>query len=215
LARSDFYKYDNIRLLKTRFDFEESFDYKTKAKELESMMLKCVDLYNKLIETNVPIREQLNRLSYYMDIEDYLNEELKKGYIHYNDILTHLKKEDIEIYINDGYFTIAYPIDDDKQKTFFEEDVDGKLTSTIKVPYEIFFTNNIDKIIEGFKTDWQRIIQRNLFFKNTASVSKLQNQIIFLNKGARIKIEIDGEYFDISSDFTTDTSNNLVLKINK
>jgi hypothetical protein len=173
------------------------------------------DLYNKLIETNVPIREQLTRLSYYMDIEDYLNEELKNGYIHYNDILTHLKKEDIEIYINDGYFTIAYPIDDDKQKTFFEEDVDGKLTSTIKVPYEIFFTNNIDKIIEGFKTDWQRIIQRNLFFKNTASVSKLQNQIIFLNKGARIKIEIDGEYFDISSDFTTDTSNNLVLKINK
>ena len=78
------------------------------------------DLYNKLIETNVPIREQLNRLSYYMDIEDYLSEELKNGYIHYNDILTHLKKEDIEIYINDEYFTIAYPIDDDKQKTFFE-----------------------------------------------------------------------------------------------
>lgn len=173
------------------------------------------DLYNKLIETNVPIREQLNRLSYYMDREDYLNEELKKGYIYYNNILTHLKKEDIEIYINDGYFTIAYPIDDDKQKTFFEEDVDGKLTSTIKVPYEIFFTNNIDKIIEGIKTDWQRIIQRNLLFKNTASVSKLQNQIISLNKYARIKIEIDGEYFDISSDFTTDTSNNLVLKINK
>ena len=173
------------------------------------------DLYNKLIETNVPIREQLNRLSYYMDIEDYLNEELKNGYIHYNDILTHLKKEDIEIYINDGYFTIAYPIDDDKQKTFFEEDVDGKPTSTIKVPYEIFFTNDIDKIIEGFKTDWQRINQRNLLFKNTASVSKLQNQIIFLNKNARIKIEIDGEYFDISSNFTTDTSNNLVLKINK
>lgn len=173
------------------------------------------DLYNKLIETNVPIREQLNRLSYYMDREDYLSEELKKGYIYYNDILTHLKKEDIEIYINDGYFTIAYPIDDDKQKTFFEEDVDGKLTSNIKVPYEIFFTNNIDKIIEGIKTDWQRITQRNLLFKNTASVSKLQNQIISLNKHARIKIEIDGEYFDISSDFTTDTSDNLVLKINK
>ena len=40
------------------------------------------DLYNKLIETNVPIREQLNRLSYYMNIEDYLNEELKNGYIY-------------------------------------------------------------------------------------------------------------------------------------
>lgn len=193
--------------------------YKDFVKERENLLSDIrdfgFDLYNKLIETNVPIREQLNRLSYYMDIEDYLNEELKKGYIHYNDILTHLKKEDIEIYLNDGYFTIAYPIDDDKQKTFFEEDVDGKLTSTIKVPYEIFFTNDIDKIIEGFKTDWQRINQRNLLFKNTASVSKLKNQIIFLNKNARIKIEIDGEYFDISSDFTTDTSNNLVLKINK
>ena len=41
------------------------------------------DLYKKLLELNVPVKEQIMEILCYLDNEIYLNNALKRGFIYY------------------------------------------------------------------------------------------------------------------------------------
>ena len=169
------------------------------------------NLYKKLIELNIPIKEQIMEISCYLDNEFYLNNALKKGYTYYRDILKNLKREDINIHINDDYFTVVYPINKEIGN-IFDEDCDGEPSVSIMVKYDIFYTNNVDKIIEDLNNGWRQILERNVYLSSTASVLNLKNELENFNVNQRVKVEICGKHFDLSKDFTVE-DNNLILHL--
>lgn len=169
------------------------------------------DLYKKLLELNIPVKEQIMEILCYLDNEIYLNNALKRGYIYYREILKNLKREDINIHINDDYFTVVYPIDKELGN-IFDEDCDEEPSVTIMVKYDIFYANNIDKIIEDLNNGWRQILERSVYLSNTVSVLKLKNELKDLKDNQRVKVEICGKYFDLSKDFTIE-DNNLILHL--
>ena len=169
------------------------------------------DLYKRLIELNTPIKEQMMEILCYLDNEIYLNNALKKGYTYYRDILKNLKREDINIHINDDYFTVVYPIDKELGN-IFDEDCDGEPSVSVMVKYDIFYANNIDKIIEDLNNGWRQILERSVYLSSTASVLNLKNELKDLKDNQRVKVEICGKYFDLSKDFTIE-DNNLILHL--
>lgn len=189
--------------------------HKLYLQERENLLSDMIDfgydLYKKLIELNIPIKEQIMEISYYLDNEIYLNNLLKKEYTHYRDILKNLKREDINIHINDDYFTVVYPIDKEIGNIFVE-DYDGEPSVSIMVKYDIFYTNNVDKIIEDLNNSWRQILERNVYLSSTASVLNLKNELENFNVNQRVKVEICGKHFDLSKDFTVE-DNNLILHL--
>ena len=169
------------------------------------------DLYKKLLELNVPVKEQIMEILCYLDNEIYLNNALKRGFIYYREILKNLKREDINIHINDDYFTVVYPIDKELGNVF-DEDCDEEPSVTIMVKYDIFYANNVDKIIEDLNNGWRQILERSVYLSSTASVLKLKNELKELKDNQRVKVEICGKYFDLSKDFTIE-DNNLILHL--
>ena len=169
------------------------------------------DLYKKLLELNVPVKEQIMEILCYLDNEIYLNNALKRGYTYYRDILKNLKREDINIHINDDYFTVVYPIDKELGN-IFDEDCDEEPSVSVMVKYDVFYANNVDKIIEDFNNGWRQIIERSVYFSNTASVLTLKNELKNVKDNQRVKVEICGKYFDLSKDFTIE-DNNLILHL--
>lgn len=169
------------------------------------------DLYKKLLELNIPVKEQIMEMLCYLDNEIYLNNALKRGYIYYREILKNLKREDINIHINDDYFTVVYPIDKELGN-IFDEDCDEEPSVTIMVKYDIFYANNVDKIIEDLNNGWRQILERSVYLSSTASVLKLKNELKDLKDNQRVKVEICGKYFDLSKDFTVE-DNNLILHL--
>lgn len=189
--------------------------YKLYLQERENLLSDMIDfgydLYKKLLELNVPVKEQIMEILCYLDNEIYLNNALKRGYIYYREILKNLKREDINIHINDDYFTVVYPIDKELGN-IFDEDCDEEPSVSIMVKYDIFYTNNVDKIIEDFNNGWRQILERSVYLSNTASVLKLKNELKDLKDNQRVKVEICGKYFDLSKDFTIE-DNNLILHL--
>ena len=189
--------------------------YKLYVQERENLLSDMIDfgydLYKKLVELNIPIKEQIMEILSYLDNEIYLNNALKKGYTYYRDILKNLKREDINIHINDDYFTVVYPIDKEIGN-ILDEDCDEEPSVSIMVKYDIFYTNNVDKIIEDFNNGWRQILERSVYLSNTASVLKLKNELKNLRDNQRVKVEICGKYFDLSKDFTIE-DNNLILHL--
>lgn len=189
--------------------------YKLYVQERENLLSDMIDfgydLYKKLVELNIPIKEQIMEIMSYLDNEIYLNNALKKGYTYYRDILKNLKREDINIHINDDYFTVVYPIDKEIGN-ILDEDCDEEPSVSIMVKYDIFYTNNVDKIIEDFNNGWRQILERSVYLSNTASVLKLKNELKNLRDNQRVKVEICGKYFDLSKDFTIE-DNNLILHL--
>ena len=169
------------------------------------------DLYKKLLELNIPVKEQIMEILCYLDNEIYLNNALKRGYIYYREILKNLKREDINIHINDDYFTVVYPIDKELGN-IFDDDCDEEPSVSVMVKYEVFYANNIDKIIEDFNNGWRQIIERSVYLSSTASVLNLKNELKDLKDNQRVKVEICGKYFDLSKDFTIE-DNNLILHL--
>ena len=169
------------------------------------------DLYKRLIELNTPIKEQIMEILCHLDNEIYLNHALKKGYTYYRDILKNLKREDINIHINDDYFTVVYPIDKELGN-IFDDDCDEEPSVSVMVKYEVFYANNIDKIIEDFNNGWRQIIERSVYLSSTASVLNLKNELKDLKDNQRVKVEICGKHFDLSKDFTIE-DNNLILHL--
>ena len=169
------------------------------------------DLYKKLLELNVPVKEQIMEMLCYLDNEIYLNNALKRGFIYYREILKNLKREDINIHINDDYFTVVYPIDKELGN-IFDEDCDEEPSVTIMVKYDIFYANNVDKIIKDLNNGWRQILERSVYLSSTASVLKLKNELKDLKDNQRVKVEICGKYFDLSKDFTVE-DNNLILHL--
>lgn len=189
--------------------------YKLYLQERENLLSDMIDfgydLYKKLLELNVPVKEQIMELLCYLDNEIYLNNALKRGYIYYREILKNLKREDINIHINDDYFTVVYPIDKELGN-IFDEDCDEEPSVTIMVKYDIFYANNVDKIIEDLNNGWRQILERSVYLSSTASVLKLKNELKNWNDNQRVKVEICGKYFDLSKDFTAE-DNNLILHL--
>lgn len=189
--------------------------YKLYLQERENLLSDMIDfgydLYKKLLELNVPVKEQIMELLCYLDNEIYLNNALKRGFIYYREILKNLKREDINIHINDDYFTVVYPIDKELGN-IFDEDCDEEPSVTIMVKYDIFYANNVDKIIEDLNNGWRQILERSVYLSSTASVLKLKNELKNWNDNQRIKVEICGKYFDLSKDFTVE-DNNLILHL--
>ena len=189
--------------------------YKLYLQERENLLSDMIDfgydLYKKLLELNVPVKEQIMELLCYLDNEIYLNNALKRGFIYYREILKNLKREDINIHINDDYFTVVYPIDKELGN-IFDEDCDEEPSVTIMVKYDIFYANNVDKIIEDFNNGWRQILERSVYLSSTASVLKLKNELKDWNDNQRVKVEICGKYFDLSKDFTVE-DNNLILHL--
>lgn len=189
--------------------------YKLYVQERENLLSDMIDfgydLYKKLVELNIPIKEQIMEILSYLDNEIYLNNALKNGYTYYRDILKNLKREDINIHINDDYFTVVYPIDKEIGN-ILDEDCDEEPSVSIMVKYDIFYTNNVDKIIEDFNNGWRQILERSVYLSNTASVLKLKNELKNLRDNQRVKVEICGKYFDLSKDFTIE-DNNLILHL--
>lgn len=189
--------------------------YKLYLQERENLLSDMIDfgydLYKKLLELNVPVKEQIMELLCYLDNEIYLNNALKRGYIYYREILKNLKREDINIHINDDYFTVVYPIDKELGN-IFDEDCDEEPSVTIMVKYDIFYANNVDKIIEDLNNGWRQILERSVYLSSTASVLKLKNELKDWNDNQRVKVEICGKYFDLSKDFTVE-DNNLILHL--
>lgn len=189
--------------------------YKLYLQERENLLSDMIDfgydLYKKLLELNVPVKEQIMELLCYLDNEIYLNNALKRGYIYYREILKNLKREDINIHINDDYFTVVYPIDKEIGN-IFDEDCDEEPSVTIMVKYDIFYANNVDKIIEDLNNGWRQILERSVYLSSTASVLKLKNELKDWNDNQRVKVEICGKYFDLSKDFTVE-DNNLILHL--
>ena len=199
--------------------------YKLYLQERENLLSDMIDfgydLYKKLLELNVPVKEQIMEILCYLDNEIYLNNALKRGYIYYREILKNLKREDINIHINDDYFTVVYPIDkeigniypiDKELGNIFDEDCDEEPSVTIMVKYDIFYANNVDKIIEDLNNGWRQILERSVYLSSTASVLKLKNELKNWNDNQRVKVEICGKYFDLSKDFTVE-DNNLILHL--
>ena len=147
----------------------------------------------------------------YLDNEIYLNNALQRGFIYYSEILKNLKREDINIHINDDYFTVVYPIDKELGN-IFDEDCDEEPSVTIMVKYDIFYANNVDKIIKDLNNGWRQILERSVYLSSTASVLKLKNELKDLKDNQRVKVEICGKYFDLSKDFTVE-DNNLILHL--
>lgn len=189
--------------------------YKLYLQERETLLSDMIDfgydLYKKLLELNVPVKEQIMELLCYLDNEIYLNNALKRGFIYYREILKNLKREDINIHINDDYFTVVYPIDKELGN-IFDEDCDEEPSVTIMVKYDIFYANNVDKIIEDLNNGWRQILERSVYLSSTASVLKLKNELKNWNDNQRVKVEICGKYFDLSKDFTVE-DNNLILHL--
>lgn len=189
--------------------------YKLYLQERENLLSDMIDfgydLYKKLLELNVPVKEQIMELLCYLDNEIYLNNALKRGFIYYREILKNLKREDINIHINDDYFTVVYPIDKELGN-IFDEDCDEEPSVTIMVKYDIFYANNVDKIIEDLNNGWRQILERSVYLSSTASVLKLKNELKNWNDNQRVKVEICGKYFDLSKDFTVE-DNNLILHL--
>lgn len=189
--------------------------YKLYLQERENLLSDMIDfgydLYKKLLELNVPVKEQIMELLCYLDNEIYLNNALKRGFIYYREILKNLKREDINIHINDDYFTVVYPIDKELGN-IFDEDCDEEPSVTIMVKYDIFYANNVDKIIEDLNNGWRQILERSVYLSSTASVLKLKNELKNWNDNQRVKVEICGKYFDLSKDFTAE-DNNLILHL--
>ena len=189
--------------------------YKLYLQERENLLSDMIDfgydLYKKLLELNVPVKEQIMELLCYLDNEIYLNNALKRGFIYYREILKNLKREDINIHINDDYFTVVYPIDKELGN-IFDEDCDEEPSVTIMVKYDIFYANNVDKIIEDLNNGWRQILERSVYLSSTASVLKLKNELKDWNDNQRVKVEICGKYFDLSKDFTSE-DNNLILHL--
>ena len=189
--------------------------YKLYLQERENLLSDMIDfgydLYKKLLELNVPVKEQIMELLCYLDNEIYLNNALKRGFIYYREILKNLKREDINIHINYDYFTVVYPIDKEIGN-IFDEDCDEEPSVTIMVKYDIFYANNVDKIIEDLNNGWRQILERSVYLSSTASVLKLKNELKDWNDNQRVKVEICGKYFDLSKDFTVE-DNNLILHL--
>lgn len=189
--------------------------YKLYLQERENLLSDMIDfgydLYKKLLELNVPVKEQIMEFLCYLDNEIYLNNALKRGFIYYREILKNLKREDINIHINDDYFTVVYPIDKELGN-IFDEDCDEEPSVTIMVKYDIFYANNVDKIIEDLNNGWRQILERSVYLSSTASVLKLKNELKNWNDNQRVKVEICGKYFDLSKDFTAE-DNNLILHL--
>jgi hypothetical protein len=189
--------------------------YQLYLQERENLLSDMIDfgydLYKKLLELNVPVKEQIMEILCYLDNEIYLNNALKRGFIYYREILKNLKREDINIHINDDYFTVVYPIDKELGN-IFDEDCDEEPSVTIMVKYDVFYANNVDKIIEDLNNGWRQILERSVYLSSTASVLKLKNELKDLKDNQRVKVEICGKYFDLSKDFTVE-DNNLILHI--
>jgi hypothetical protein len=189
--------------------------YKLYLQERENLLSDMIDfgydLYKKLLELNTPIKEQIMEILCHLDNEIYLNHALKKGYTYYRDILKNLKREDINIHINDDYFTVVYPIDKEIGN-LFDEDCDEEPSVSVMVKYDIFYANNIDKIIEDFNNGWRQILERSVYLSSTASVLNLKNELKDLKDNQRVKVEICGKRFDLSKDFTIE-DNNLILHL--
>lgn len=190
--------------------------YKLYLQERENLLSDMIDfgydLYKKLLELNIPIKEQMMEIMCYLDNETYLNNVLKKKeYTYYCDILKNLKREDINIHINYDYFTVVYPIDKEIGN-IFDEDCDGEPSVSIMVKYDIFYTNNVDKIIEDLNNGWRQILERNVYLSSTASVLNLKNELENLKGSQRVKVDICGKHFDLSKDFTIE-DNNLILHL--
>lgn len=169
------------------------------------------DLYKRLLEMNIPIKEQIMEILCYLDNEIYLNNALKRGFIYYREILKNLKREDINIHINDDYFTVVYPIDKEIGN-ILDVDCDEEPSVSVMVKYDIFYANNVDKIIEDLNNGWRQILERSVYLSNTASVLKLKNELKNLKDNQRVKVEIAGKHFDLSKDFTIE-DNNLILHL--
>ena len=189
--------------------------YKLYLQERENLLSDMIDfgydLYKKLLDLNTPIKEQTMEILCHLDNEIYLNHALKKGYTYYRDILKNLKREDINIHINDDYFTVVYPIDKEIGN-LFDEDCDEEPSVSVMVKYDIFYANNIDKIIEDFNNGWRQILERSVYLSSTASVLNLKNELKDLKDNQRVKVEICGKRFDLSKDFTIE-DNNLILHL--
>lgn len=189
--------------------------YKLYLQERENLLSDMIDfgydLYKKLLELNVPVKEQIMEILCYLDNEIYLNHALKKGYTYYRDILKNLKREDINIHINDDYFTVVYPIDKEIGN-IFDEDCDEEPSVSLMVKYDIFYANNVDKIIEDLNIGWRRIIENSVYLSSTLSVLNLKNELKDLKDNQRVKVEICGKHFDLSKDFTIE-DNNLILHL--
>ena len=189
--------------------------YKLYLQERENLLSDMIDfgydLYKKLLELNVPVKEQIMEILCHLDNEIYLNHALKKGYTYYRDILKNLKREDINIHINDDYFTVVYPIDKELGN-IFDEDCDEEPSVSIMVKYDIFYANNVDKIIEDFNNGWRQILERSVYLSSTLSVLNLKNELKDLKDNQRIKVDICGKHFDLSKDFTIE-DNNLILHL--
>lgn len=189
--------------------------YKLYLQERENLLSDMIDfgydLYKKLLELNVPVKEQIMEILCHLDNEIYLNHALKKGYTYYRDILKNLKREDINIHINDDYFTVVYPIDKEIGN-IFDEDCDEEPSVSIMVKYDIFYANNVDKIIEDLNNGWRQILERSVYLSSTLSVLNLKNELKDLKDNQRIKVNICGKHFDLSKDFTIE-DNNLILHL--
>lgn len=190
--------------------------YKLYLQERENLLSDMIDfgydLYKKLLELNVPVKEQIMEILCYLDNEIYLNNALKRGYIYYREILKNLKREDINIHINDDYFTVVYPIDKEIGN-IFDEDCDEEPSVSLMVKYDIFYANNVDKIIEDLNNGWRQILERSVYLSSTLSVLNLKNELENFKGGSqRVKVEICGKYFDLSKDFTVE-DNNLILHL--
>lgn len=189
--------------------------YKLYLQERENLLSDMIDfgydLYKKLLELNVPVKEQIMEILYYLDNEIYLKNALKREYTYYRDILKNLKREDINIHIKDDYFTVVYPIDKEIGN-IFDEDCDEEPSVSLMVKYDIFYANNVDKIIEDLNYGWRRIIERSVYLSSTLSVLNLKNELKDLKDNQRVKVEICGKHFDLSKDFTIE-DNNLILHL--
>lgn len=189
--------------------------YRLYLQERENLLSDMIDfgydLYKKLLDLNVPVKEQIMEILCHLDNEIYLNHALKKGYTYYRDILKNLKREDINIHINDDYFTVVYPIDKEIGN-IFDEDCDEEPSVTIMVKYDIFYANNVDKIIEDLNNGWRQILERSVYLSSTLSVLNLKNELKDLKDNQRVKVNICGKYFDLSKDFTIE-DNNLILQL--
>lgn len=189
--------------------------YKLYLQERENLLSDMIDfgydLYKKLLELNVPVKEQIMEILCHLDNEIYLNHALKKGYTYYRDILKNLKREDINIHINDDYFTVVYPIDKELGN-IFDEDCDEEPSVSIMVKYDIFYANNVDKIIEDLNNGWRQILERSVYLSSTLSVLNLKNELKDLKDNQRVKVNICGKHFDLSKDFTIE-DNNLILHL--
>lgn len=189
--------------------------YQLYLQERENLLSDMIDfgydLYKKLLELNVPVKEQMMEILYYLDNEIYLNNALKREYTYYRDILKNLKREDINIHIKDDYFTVVYPIDKEIGN-IFDEDCDEEPSVSLMVKYDIFYANNVDKIIEDLNIGWRRIIENSVYLSSTLSVLNLKNELKDLKDNQRVKVDICGKHFDLSKDFTVE-DNNLILHL--